>query len=100
MKNDLEHRLLIAAGQVDGGHAAVARAMGVDAAQLSRIFSRTQGIPIDRLERMLTACEMRVVPIDAVMLDRADYEGLKRLAHRATGDDQTLTLPGPLVAVK
>jgi len=100
MKNDLEHRLLLAAGQHDAGHAGVAKAMGVDAAQLSRIFSHQQGIPIQNLERLLAACGMQVVPLDAAVLTRAEYEGLKHLAHRATGPDQTLTFPAPLVSTR
>lgn len=107
MKNDLEHRLLIAAGQVDGGHAAVAKAMDVDPSQLSRIFSRTQGIPIDRLERMLAACGMKVVSCKCVTMElaeweehNADYEAMRRIAGKAINHDQTLTLPAPLVPGK
>lgn len=107
MKNDLEHRLLMAAGQHPGGHAGVAKDMGSDAAQLSRIFSHQQGVPLDKLERFLAACGMQVIPLDCVVMDRkawdehnADYEAMRRLASRAINHDQTLTLPAQLVAVK
>jgi hypothetical protein len=105
VKNDLEHRLLIAAGQQ--GFGTLAHQMGVEVCQVSRIFGHTQGIPIDRLERLLVACGMQVVSTDAVVMDRAawdehqvDYEAMRRLLAKSVAHDQTLSLPAPLVGAK
>jgi hypothetical protein len=81
MKGDLEHKLLIAAGHK--GFGVVADELGKDVSQVSRWFSKTQGIPLADIERFLGACGYEAVPAGNVVISTEDYVSLKRFAQMA-----------------